>query len=68
MKVLRSALQRMLEEQPPRSRRRPQQVGSGDRSERIRTIISAGGSRHRIGLTLYKRTVLNGDLDGCSTP
>jgi peptide chain release factor 1 len=42
------------------------QVGSGDRSQRIRTYNFPQGrvTDHRIGLTLYKLDdVLSGDLD-----
>ena len=45
---------------------RRSQVGTGDRSERIRTYNYPQGrvSEHRIGLTLYKiEQILNGDLD-----
>ena len=45
---------------------RARQVGSGDRSERIRTYNFHEGrvTDHRIGLTLYKiESILNGDLD-----
>ncbi len=45
---------------------RKSQVGSGDRSERIRTYNFPQGrvSDHRIGLTLYKiEQIMNGDLD-----
>ena len=45
---------------------RKSQVGTGDRSERIRTYNYPQGrvSDHRIGLTLYKiEQILNGDLD-----
>lgn len=45
---------------------RKSQVGTGDRSERIRTYNYPQGriSDHRIGLTLYKiEQMLNGDLD-----
>ena len=45
---------------------RRSQVGTGDRSERIRTYNYPQGrvSDHRIGLTLYKiEQILNGDLD-----
>lgn len=45
---------------------RKSQVGTGDRSERIRTYNYPQGrvSDHRIGLTLYKiDQILNGDID-----
>ena len=45
---------------------RRSQVGSGDRSERIRTYNFPQGrvTDHRIGLTLYKiDAVLDGELD-----
>jgi peptide chain release factor 1 len=49
-----------------RSEARKAQVGSGDRSERIRTYNFPQGrlTDHRIGLTLYRLAdVLGGDLD-----
>ena len=45
---------------------RRSQVGTGDRSERIRTYNYPQGrmTDHRIGLTLYKlEQILNGDLN-----
>ena len=50
---------------------RKNQVGTGDRSERIRTYNYPQGrvSDHRIGLTLYKlESVLGGDLDEIIRP
>lgn len=68
MKVLRSRLyERMMEEQNAQiASSRRSQVGSGDRSERIRTYNFPQGrvTDHRIGLTLYKLdAVLDGSLD-----
>ncbi|MDH4029091.1 MAG: peptide chain release factor 1 [Nitrospirota bacterium] len=68
MKVLRSRLYELeLENQEKeRSRERKSQVGSGDRSERIRTYNFPQNriTDHRIGLTLHKLAlVLEGDLD-----
>ena len=48
-----------------------QRVGSGDRSERIRTYNYPQGrlSEHRINLTLYRLSeILEGDLDCSITP
>ena len=45
---------------------RKSQIGTGDRSERIRTYNFPQGrvTDHRIGLTLYRiDSVMNGDLD-----
>lgn len=68
MKVLKSRL--LQEKQQAQdnaiSAERKSQVGSGDRSERIRTYNYPQGrlTDHRIGLTLYKlEDILNGDLD-----
>ena len=68
MKVLQARmLEQMREEQDAeRSQERKSQVGSGDRSERIRTYNFPQNrvTDHRIGLTLYKLDyVIEGDLD-----
>lgn len=68
MKVLRSRLyERMIQEQTDAiASDRRAQVGTGDRSERIRTYNYPQGrvTDHRIGLTLYKLdSILNGNLD-----
>ena len=67
-KVLRAKLYDMkLQEQNKEiSEQRKSQVGSGDRSERIRTYNFPQGrvSDHRIGLTIYKLDYfLDGDID-----
>ncbi len=68
MKVLRSRLYeaKMREQNEAIASDRRAQVGTGDRSERIRTYNYPQGrvTDHRIGLTLYKlEQILNGDLD-----
>lgn len=68
MKVLKSRLLQQKQEAQDSaiSAERKSQVGSGDRSERIRTYNYPQGrlTDHRIGLTLYKlEDILNGDLD-----
>jgi peptide chain release factor 1 len=68
MKILRSRLleRKIVEQNAKRAADRKSQVGSGDRSERIRTYNYPQGrvTDHRIGLTLHKlEAVLNGDLD-----
>lgn len=68
MKVLRSRLldRQQAEQQSKISEERRSMVGSGDRSERIRTYNFPQGraTDHRIGLTLYKLdSVLQGELD-----
>jgi peptide chain release factor 1 len=69
MKILRSRLYEMQREkaEAERAASRKQQVGSGDRSERIRTYNYPQGriTDHRINLTLYKidSVVNGGELD-----
>ncbi len=68
LKVLRARLMdRMLsEQQEKRSEERKSQIGTGDRSGRIRTYNFPQGrvTDHRIGLTLYKlEAILQGDID-----
>lgn len=67
-KVLRSRLYdlKMQEQNDEISQQRKSQVGSGDRSERIRTYNFPQGrvSEHRTGVTLYKLDdFLDGDMD-----
>jgi peptide chain release factor 1 len=68
LRVLRSRLYEMEEakKQKERSEARKSQVGSGDRSERIRTYNFPQNrlTDHRINLTLYKLDlIINGELD-----
>ena len=68
MKVLRSRLYEMerAKQDAAIAGARKSQVGSGDRSERIRTYNFPQGrvTDHRIGLTLYKiDAIMDGDLD-----
>ncbi len=68
MKVLKARLydKAMAEQQKDIAAERKSQVGTGDRSERIRTYNFPQGrvSDHRINLTLYKLdSFLDGDLD-----
>jgi len=68
MKVLRSRLLdiEQKEQQSKISEERRSMVGSGDRSEKIRTYNFPQGrvTDHRIGLTLYKlESILQGSLD-----
>ena len=68
MKVLYSRLYDMYKSEADReySEFRKNQVGSGDRSERIRTYNFPQGrvTDHRIGMTLYKiDSFLDGDMD-----
>ena len=69
MKMLRTKLYEMerTKKQQERADERKSQVGSGDRSERIRTYNYPQSrlTDHRIGLTLYSlEQILDGDLDG----
>ena len=68
LRVLRSRLldARLAEQEAERARERKTQVGTGDRSAKIRTynFPQARVTDHRIGLTLHRlHDVLNGDLD-----
>ena len=68
LKILRSRLldEKQREHDEAIASDRKSQVGTGDRSERIRTYNYPQGriTDHRIGLTLYKlEQALNGDID-----
>ena len=68
MKMLRSRLYQIEKEKQDRelANARKSQVGSGDRSEKIRTYNYPQGriTDHRIGLSIYQfENFLNGDLD-----
>lgn len=68
LKVLYSRIYKLEQEKHDSaiSENRRQQVGSGDRSEKIRTYNFPQGrvTDHRVGITLYKiDAVMNGDLD-----
>ena len=68
MKILRSRVYDIFiqEQNDAISAERKSQVGTGDRSERIRTYNYPQGrvTDHRIGLTLHRLdSILNGDLD-----
>lgn len=68
MKILRSRILEMerAKQNEAIAGERRSQVGTGDRSERIRTYNFPQGrvSDHRIGLTLYKiEAIMNGNLD-----
>jgi peptide chain release factor 1 len=73
MRVLRARLKEKLEGEKEQeiSDERRKQVGSGDRSERIRTYNFPQGrvTDHRIGLTLYKlQDILNGNIEDITGP
>lgn len=68
MRVLRARIleQAQEEQRAATAEDRKSQIGTGDRSERIRTYNYPQGrvTDHRIGLTLHKLdTIVNGDLD-----
>jgi peptide chain release factor 1 len=68
MRILRARLleQEVLRQQREIAQQRRQQVGSGDRSEKIRTYNFPQNrmTDHRIGLSLHRlETILDGDLD-----
>ena len=73
LKILRSRLldNQIQEKNRERSEQRKNQVGSGDRSERIRTYNFPQGrvSDHRINLTLYNLSeILEGKIDELINP
>ncbi len=73
LKILRSRLldNQIQEKNKQRSEQRKSQVGSGDRSERIRTYNFPQGrvSDHRINLTLYNLSeILEGNIDDLINP
>lgn len=68
MRILRARLKEIIEEEArsKEAQARKSQIGSGDRSERIRTYNFPQGrvTDHRIGLTLYRiEEILYGDID-----
>ena len=68
MKILRSRIYEALQEEQSAkiASERKMQVGTGDRSERIRTYNFPQGrlTDHRIGLTIYRlEDMMNGNLD-----
>ncbi len=73
IRVLRARLKEKMEQEKEQeiSQERRKQVGTGDRSERIRTYNFPQGrvTDHRIGLTLYKlQNILDGDIEDILDP
>ncbi len=73
MRVLRARLKEKMEGEKEQeiSDERRKQVGTGDRSERIRTYNFPQGrvTDHRIGLTLYKLPdIMNGNIEDITGP
>jgi peptide chain release factor 1 len=73
LRVLRARLKERMEQENQQevSQERRKQVGTGDRSERIRTYNFPQGrvTDHRIGLTLYKlEEILSGSIDPLIDP
>ncbi|MCX7966417.1 MAG: peptide chain release factor 1 [Syntrophorhabdaceae bacterium] len=73
LRVLRARLKEKIEAEKEQeiSQERRKQVGTGDRSERIRTYNFPQGrvTDHRIGLTLYKlQNILDGDIEDIINP
>jgi peptide chain release factor 1 len=73
LRVLRARLKEQIKEEQEQevSAERRKQVGTGDRSERIRTYNFPQGrlTDHRVGLTLYRlEDVLAGNLDPVLDP
>ena len=73
LKVLRAMLfeKELRRQQDEQAANRRQQVGTGDRAEKIRTYNFPQGriTDHRVGLTIYRLTeVLDGDVDRLVDP
>jgi peptide chain release factor 1 len=73
MRVLRARVKEKMENDKEQeiSQERRKQVGTGDRSERIRTYNFPQGrvTDHRIGLTVHKlQDVLNGNIGNIVAP
>ena len=73
IKILRSILyqKELMERHDAEAQERRSQIGSGDRSEKIRTYNFPQGrvTDHRIKLTLYRiDQIMNGDLDELIDP